>query len=145
MRTTTISRTTGHAADNSAGSAASRISWYRNKATCSARAARLRSSSVDGNSFLLGENGENRQSPRIAAHRAATQSQLALATRGGHAGASSSPHVTAAASSHRATSPTPGTPAAATTAAATAATASANADPAGAGNGGSGTSTPPAP
>ena len=31
---------------DSAGSAASRISWYRNKATCSARAARLRSSSA---------------------------------------------------------------------------------------------------
>ena len=125
----------------SAGSAASRISWYRNSATCSARAARLRSSSADDIHFLLGENGENRQSPRIPAHRAAAQSQLALATRAGQAGASSSPHVTAAASCHRATSPTPGTRAAATAAAATAATASASGDPAGAGSGGSGTST----
>ena len=58
-----------------------------------------------------------------------------LATRGGHDGASSSPHVTAAASSHRDTTPT--ARAAAAAAAATAATASATPGPAGAGNGGS--------
>ena len=67
----------------------------------------------------------------MPAHRGAAQSQLVLATRGGQAGASSSPHVTAAASCHRATTPTPGTPAAAAAAAATAATASAAGDPAG--------------
>src|SRR3984957_2230617 len=83
---------------------------------------------------LLSENGENQQSPRIAAHRAAAQSQLMLATRGGHDGASSSPHVTAAADSPRGTTPTP-PPAAA--AAAPAATASANTGPAGNGSGGS--------
>ena len=54
-----------------------------------------------------------------------------LATRGGHDGASSSPHVTAAASSHRDTTPT--ARAAAAAAAATAATASATPGPAGAG------------
>ena len=67
-----------------------------------------------------------------------------LATRGGQAGASSSPHVTAAASCHRATVPTPGTRAAAAADAATAATASAAGDPAGAGGGGSSPSWPPA-
>ena len=67
----------------------------------------------------------------------AAQSQLVLATRAGQAGASSSPDVTAAASCHRATVPTPGTMAAAAAAAATAATASAAGDPAGAGSGGS--------
>src|SRR5208283_5657229 len=73
----------------------------------------------------------------MAAHPGAAQSQLVLATRAGQAGASSSPHVTAAASCHRATAPTPGIRAAATAAAATAATASATAVPAGAGSGGS--------
>ena len=67
-------------------------------------------------------------SPRIPAHRGAAQSQLVLATRGGHEGASSSPQVTAAASPHRATAPTPGTMAATAAAAATAATASAASD-----------------
>jgi len=57
----------------------------------------------------------------MAAHRGAAQSQLVLATRAGQAGASSSPHVTAAASCHRATAPTPGTARAAAAAAATAA------------------------
>ena len=70
----------------------------------------------------------------------AAQSQLVLATRAGQAGASSSPDVTAAASCHRATVPTPGTMAAAAAAAATAATASAAGDPAGPGSGGSVTS-----
>jgi len=60
-----------------------------------------------------------------------------LATRAGQAGASSSPQVTAAASCHRATVPTPGTARAAAAAAATAATASPSGDPAGAGSGGS--------
>ena len=48
----------------------------------------------------------------LLAHRGAAQSQLVLAARAGRAGASSSPHVTAAASRHRATVPTPGTAAA---------------------------------
>ena len=81
-----------------------------------------------------------RQSPRIAASPAAAQGQLALPAITGHDGASSSPHVTAAASSHRATLPTPGTIAAAAADAATAATASASGGPAGPGSGGSVTS-----
>ena len=80
----------------------------------------------------------------MAALPGAAQSQLVLATRAGQAGASSSPHVTAAASCHRATVPTPGTMAAAAAAAATAATASAAGDPAGPGSGGSVTRLPPA-
>jgi hypothetical protein len=56
-----------------------------------------------------------------------------LAAPAGQAGASSSPHVTAAASSHRATMPTPGTMTAAAAAAATAATASPSGEPAGPG------------
>src|SRR5947209_7721423 len=86
---------------------------------------------------LLSENARNQASPRIPAQNAAAQTPARVARRDGHDGASSSPHVTADASSHRATTPTPGTIAAAAAAAATAATASAGGDPAGAGNGGS--------
>ena len=99
--------------------------------TCSARAARLRSSSAPDIDLPPRCSRWNQQSPRIPARRGAAQSQLVLATPAGQAGASSSPQVTAAASCHRATAPTPGTAAAATAAAATAATASEIGDPAG--------------
>src|SRR5436309_2791661 len=59
---------------------------------------------------LLSENAVNQASPRIPAQRGAAQSQLALPLPPGPDGASTSPHVTPAASSHRATAPTPGPP-----------------------------------
>src|SRR5262249_43860593 len=122
---------------DSDGSAASLISWYRNSATCSARAARLRSSSAPDMHNLLGKT-TGISSPRgWRPYRGAAQSQLVLAPRAGQAAATSTPHVPAAASCHRATVPTPGTAVAAAAAAATAATASEIGDAAGAGSGGS--------
>jgi hypothetical protein len=94
--------------------------------------------------YLLSENARNQASPRIPAHDAPAQGQLALPLMAGHDGASSSPHVTADASSHRATPLTPGSSTAAAAAAATAATASAAGDPAGAGEADRSPATPPA-